>query len=153
MAPDTLDHALPKLKDPALLRMQCYVDGGWHDAADGATHPVVNPASGRAIGTMPMCGAVETRRAIEAASAAWPAWRALVAKDRCAIVRRWYDLMLAHADDLALILTTEQGKPLAESAGEVAIARRVRRVVRRGRQARLRRRDPDASATTGASSS
>ena len=121
MAPDTLERSVPALNDPALLRMQCYVDGGWRDADDGATAPVVNPANGRRIGTMPMCGAAETRRAIDAAAAAFPAWRALVAKDRCAIVRKWYELMLAHADDLALILTTEQGKPLAEAAGEIAI--------------------------------
>ena len=121
MAPDTLEPSVPALNDPALLRMQCYVDGGWRDADDGATAPVVNPANGRRIGTMPMCGAAETRRAIAAAATAFPAWRALVAKDRCAIVRKWYELMLAHADDLALILTTEQGKPLAEAAGEIAI--------------------------------
>ena len=121
MAPDTLERSVPPLNDPALLRMQYYVDGGWRDADDGATAPVVNPANGRRIGTMPMCGAAETRRAIAAAAAAFPAWRALVAKDRCAIVRKWYELMLAHADDLALILTTEQGKPLAEAAGEIAI--------------------------------
>ena len=121
MAPDTLERSVPALNDPALLRMQYYVDGGWRDADDGATAPVVNPANGRRIGTMPMCGAAETRRAIDAAAAAFPAWRAMVAKDRCAIVRKWYELMLAHADDLALILTTEQGKPLAEAAGEIAI--------------------------------
>ncbi len=121
MPPDTLERNVPSLADPALLRMQCYVDGGWHDADDGATAPVVDPATGRRIGTMPMCGAAEPRRAIAAAAAAFPAWRATLAKDRCAIVRRWYELMLAHAGDLALILTAEQGKPLAEAAGEVAI--------------------------------
>ena len=121
MAPDTLERDVPALEDPSLLRMQCYIDGGWRDADDGATAPVVNPANGRTIGTMPMCGAAETRRAIAAAAAAFPAWRAMVAKDRCAIVRKWYELMLAHAGDLALILTTEQGKPLAEAAGEIAI--------------------------------
>jgi succinate-semialdehyde dehydrogenase / glutarate-semialdehyde dehydrogenase len=121
MAPDTLKRSIPALNDPALLRMQCYIDGGWRDADDGATASVVNPATGQTIGTMPMCGAAETRRAIDAAAAAFPAWRALVAKDRCAIVRKWYELMLAHAGDLALILTTEQGKPLAEAAGEIAI--------------------------------
>ncbi len=121
MAPDTIERAAPTLKEPALLRMQCYIDGGWSDADDGATHAVVNPATGRTIGTVPVCGAAETRRAIEAADRAWPAWRDMLAKDRCAIVRRWYDLMIAHGDDLALILTTEQGKPLAEAAAEVAI--------------------------------
>ncbi len=121
MAPDTLERTRPALKDPALLRMQCYIDGGWSDADDRATHDVVNPATGRAIGTMPVCGAAETRRAIAAADRAWPAWRDMLAKDRSAIVRKWYELMLAHADDLALILTTEQGKPLAEAHAEIAI--------------------------------
>jgi len=121
MAPDTIESSAPTLKDPALLRMQCYIDGGWSDADDGATHPVVNPATGGTIGTVPVCGAAETRRAIEAADRAWPAWRDMLAKDRCTILRRWYELMVAHGDDLALILTTEQGKPLAEAAAEVAI--------------------------------
>ena len=77
--------------------------------------PVVNPATGKPIGTVPLMGAAETRRAIEAASAAWPAWRAKTAKERGAILRKWHELQLAHRDDLALILTTEQGKPLAEA--------------------------------------
>ena len=102
MAPDTIERATLALKDPALLRMQCYIDGKWTDADDGATRTVTNPATGSAIGTVPICGATETRRAIEAADRAWPAWRDMLAKDRCAIVRKWYDLMLAHASDLAL---------------------------------------------------
>jgi succinate-semialdehyde dehydrogenase/glutarate-semialdehyde dehydrogenase len=122
MAPDTLERSVPTLKDPALLRMQCYVDGAWCDAEGGATMAVVNPATGRAIGTAPVFGANETRRAIDAAARALPAWRGKVAKDRSAIVRKWYELMLAHQDDLALILTTEQGKPLAEARGEIGIA-------------------------------
>ena len=121
MAPDTLERATPTLKDPGLLRMQCYADGAWIDADSGATKAVANPANGRTIGTVPKCGATETARAIAAADRAWPAWRDMVAKDRCAIVRKWFDLMLAHSDDLALILTTEQGKPLAEANAEVAI--------------------------------
>ncbi|MCC7218762.1 MAG: NAD-dependent succinate-semialdehyde dehydrogenase [Burkholderiales bacterium] len=121
MAPDTIQRAAPALADPGLLRMQCYIDGGWHDADDGTTWDVVDPATGHATGTMPVCGAAETRRAIAAAAAAFPAWRAMLAKDRCAIVRRWYELMLEHAGDLALILTTEQGKPLAEANAEIAI--------------------------------
>ena len=143
MAPDTLERAAPALKDPTLLRQQCYVNGTWHDADDGTTHTVVNPATGRPIGTAPVFGAAETRRAIEAAERSWPAWRAKTAKERSAILRKWYELMVANVDDLALILTSEQGKPLAESKGEVTIARRLRRVVRRGGEARLRRRDPD----------
>jgi len=121
MPPDTIERAVPALKDPSLLRMQCYIDGKWAGADDGATRPVVNPATGATIGTVPICGAAETRRAIEAAGRAWPAWRDMLAKDRCAVVRKWYDLILQHADDLALILTTEQGKPLAEAKAEIAI--------------------------------
>ena len=121
MAPDTLERSTPSLKDSALLRMQCYVDGAWIDADSGATKAVVNPASGRTIGTVPKCGAAETARAIAAADRAWAAWRDMLAKDRCAIVRKWYELMLAHGDDLALILTTEQGKPLAEANAEIAM--------------------------------
>ena len=121
MAPDTLERSAPSVKDPGLLRMQCYVDGAWIDADNGATKVVANPATGRTIGAVPVCGAAETGRAIAAADRAWPAWRDMLAKDRCAIVRKWYELMLAHSDDLALILTTEQGKPLAEANAEVAI--------------------------------
>ena len=120
MAPDTLER-ISTLKDPALLRQQCYVDGTWVDADGGATHAVVNPATGRPIGTVPVFAAAETRRAIEAAERAWPTWREKTAKERAAIMRRWNDLVLANADDLALILTSEQGKPLAESKGEVTI--------------------------------
>jgi len=121
MPPDTIERATPKLADASLLRMQCYVDGGWIDADDRATRTVSNPATGVAIGTVPVCGGAETRRAIEAADRAFPAWRDMLAKERCAIVRKWYELMLAHANDLALILTTEQGKPLAEAKAEIAI--------------------------------
>jgi succinate-semialdehyde dehydrogenase/glutarate-semialdehyde dehydrogenase len=121
MAPDTIERDVPALKDPALLRMQCYIDGQWRDADGGATISVVNPATGRIIGTAPNCGAAETRQAIDAAANAWPAWRARTAKERGAILRKWNDLMLAHIDDLALILTTEQGKPLAEAKGEISI--------------------------------
>jgi len=120
MAPDAIER-ISALKDPALLRQQCYVDGQWRDADNGATRPVVNPATGQPIGTAPLFGAAETRRAIEAADRAWPAWRAKTAKERSAILRKWNDLILAHVDDLALILTSEQGNPLAESKGEVTI--------------------------------
>ena len=89
-------------------------------------------------------GAAETRRAIEAAHAAFPAWAARTAKERAAILRRWYDLMLANQDDLATLMTAEQGKPLAEARGEIAYARLLHRVVRRGGQAGLRRRHPRA---------
>ena len=122
MAPDTLERVAPTLKDPTLLRQQCYVNGQWVGADDGATKPVTNPANGSVIGSAPVFREAETRRAIDAANAAWTGWRAKPAKERSAILRKWYELMLANHDDLALILTTEQGKPLAESKGEVGIA-------------------------------
>ncbi|MGA8049854.1 MAG: NADP-dependent succinate-semialdehyde dehydrogenase [Burkholderiales bacterium] len=108
------------LKDPKLFREQCYIDGVWVAADSKKTFPVDNPATGETVGSVPDMGAAETRRAIEAAERAWPAWRAKTAKERAAILRRWYDLMMANQDDLALILTTEQGKPLAEAKGEIA---------------------------------
>jgi succinate-semialdehyde dehydrogenase/glutarate-semialdehyde dehydrogenase len=110
------------LKDPSLLRQQAYIDGQWCDAVEGNMITVHNPATGEQIGTVPRMGAQETRRAIEAASAAWPAWRKKSAKERGAILRQWNDLMLENADDLALIMTAEQGKPLAESKGEIGYA-------------------------------
>ena len=108
-----------QLKDPTLLRHQAYVNGAWMDADGGQTINVSNPATGEHIGTVPLMGAAETRRAIEAANAAWPAWRKKTAKERAAVLRRWHDLILENADDLALIMTTEQGKPLPEAKGEV----------------------------------
>ncbi|PKV46682.1 succinate semialdehyde dehydrogenase [Janthinobacterium sp. 61] len=108
-----------QLKDPTLLRHQAYVNGAWADADGGQTINVSNPATSEHIGTVPLMGAAETRRAIEAANAAWPAWRKKTAKERAAVLRRWHDLILENADDLALIMTTEQGKPLPEAKGEV----------------------------------
>ncbi|MEF2268756.1 NADP-dependent succinate-semialdehyde dehydrogenase [Janthinobacterium sp. LS2A] len=108
-----------QLKDPTLLCHQAYVNGAWVDADGGQTINVNNPATGEHIGTVPLMGAAETRRAIEAANAAWPAWRKKTAKERAAVLRRWHDLILENADDLALIMTTEQGKPLPEAKGEV----------------------------------
>jgi len=110
------------LKDPTLLRQQCFLDGEWCDANDASTFDVVNPATGEKVGTAPHMGAAETRRAIDAANAAWPAWRKKNAKERATILRKWNDLMLENADDLALIMTAEQGKPLPEAKGEVAYA-------------------------------
>ena len=109
--------ALP-LKDPKLFRTQCYIDGQWVDGS--RDFPVVNPATGTVLGTVPKLGAEETRRAVEAAERAWPAWRAKTGKERAAILRKWYDLMMANQEDLAQILTAEQGKPLAEARGEIA---------------------------------
>jgi succinate-semialdehyde dehydrogenase/glutarate-semialdehyde dehydrogenase len=110
------------LKDPSLLRHQCFINGEWCDADDASTIQVTNPATGESLGTVPHMGAAETRRAIDAANAAWPAWRKTLAKERSQILRKWNDLMLANADDLALIMTAEQGKPLAEARGEVGYA-------------------------------
>jgi succinate-semialdehyde dehydrogenase/glutarate-semialdehyde dehydrogenase len=120
-APDIV-HGLPPLKDPKLFRQQCYIDGGWCAADDGGTIAVTNPASGETLGTVPGVGAAETRRAIQAANAAWPAWRAKTARDRAVILRRWSELMIANQEDLALLMTAEQGKPLAESRGEIDYA-------------------------------
>jgi len=113
---------MPTLTDPGLLRQQAYLGGEWADADDASTITVTNPATGETIGTVPHMGAAETRRAIEAADKAWPAWRRKSAKERAAILRRWYELMMENADDLALLMTLEQGKPLTESKGEVAYA-------------------------------
>jgi succinate-semialdehyde dehydrogenase/glutarate-semialdehyde dehydrogenase len=110
------------LKDPDLLRMQGLVAGKWCDADSGKTLEVTNPATGEVIGTAPLMGADETRRAIEAAKAAMPAWAAKTAKERATILRKWHDLMLEATDDLAKIMTVEMGKPLAEAKGEVAYA-------------------------------
>src|SRR5436853_831901 len=111
--------ALP-LKDPKLFREQCYIDGQWVSADAKKTLAVIDPASGQTLGTVPDMGAAETRRAIQAAERAWPAWRARTAKERAVILRKWFDLMMASQDDLAQLLTAEQGKPLAEARGEIA---------------------------------
>ncbi len=111
--------AAPRLNDMSLFRQQAYVDGAWIDADSGETIDVTNPATGEVIGTVPKLGAAETRRAIEAAERAWPAWRALLAKERSAVLRRWFNLMIENQEDLAVLMTIEQGKPLAESRGEV----------------------------------
>src|SRR5258708_33739827 len=108
------------LKDPPLFRQQCYVDGKWADADSGKSIPVNTPATGEILGTVPNMGATETRRAIEAANAAFPAWRAKAAKERANILRKWFDLMMANQEDLAKILTAEQGKPLAEARTDIS---------------------------------
>jgi len=108
------------LKNRGLLREQAYIDGQWVSGAGGERFAVTNPADGSLVAHVPELGVEETKAAIEAANAAWPAWRSKTAKERAAILRRWYDLMMASKDDLAAIMTAEQGKPLAESAGEVA---------------------------------
>jgi succinate-semialdehyde dehydrogenase/glutarate-semialdehyde dehydrogenase len=103
-----------------LIREACYIGGAWVAADSGATIVVTNPATGATLGTVPDCGEAETRRAIEAANAAWPAWRARTAKERAAVLRHWYELIMANQEELARLLTMEQGKSLTESRGEIA---------------------------------
>ena len=110
------------MTDPALLRRQAYVDGNWANADSGEVQDIRNPANGRPVGTVPVMGAAETRRAIAAAERALGPWRALAAKDRAARLRRWFELMIAHRDDLAHLMVLEQGKPLAEARGEIVYA-------------------------------
>lgn len=111
-----------QLNDPDLLRHQAYIDGQWCDASNGDVSEIFNPANGESLGTVPNIGGAQTRQAIEAAQAAQPAWRALTAKERAARLRKWYELMLANQEDLARIMTAEQGKPLTEARGEVLYA-------------------------------
>lgn len=109
-----------KLTDPSLLRTQLYINGKWEDADNGATMAVLNPATREEVISIPNAGAAETRRAIEAADKAFTTWRQLVAKERSSILKRWFSLIMANQEDLAQLMTAEQGKPLAESRGEVA---------------------------------
>jgi succinate-semialdehyde dehydrogenase/glutarate-semialdehyde dehydrogenase len=110
------------LNDPGLLKTQARIGGKWIEAEGGLRCPVINPATLETIGTVPEMGVAETRAAIDAASAAFPSWAARTARDRGSILRRWFDLMMENQEDLARILTTEQGKPLAEARGEIAYA-------------------------------
>lgn len=107
-----------KLNDPTLLRSQAFVNGEWIDADSGKTFEVLNPANGDVVGTVADVGGNETRRAIEAANAAFPAWRALTAKQRSDILRRWYDFLMENQEDLAQLMTHEMGKPINEARGE-----------------------------------
>ena len=111
-----------RLEDPALLRQQCYVNGAWVEAPGRGSIPVHNPATGAQLGTVPAFDAAATERAVAAAHAAFPAWAAKTAKERAAVLKRWNELILANAADLAKLMTAEQGKPLAESKGEIAYA-------------------------------
>jgi succinate-semialdehyde dehydrogenase/glutarate-semialdehyde dehydrogenase len=111
-----------RLSDAALLKSQAYIGGHWVEADGGARLPVTNPASGDALADVPLMGTAETRRAVQAAEAAGPGWRGLPARERAATLLRWHRLMLDHADDLALLMTLEQGKPLAEARSEVHYA-------------------------------
>ena len=111
-----------QLNEMTLFRQQALIDGQWRDAPNGDVIAVTNPANGEQLGSVPKMGADETRQAIEAANRALPAWRALTAKERANILRRWFDLMLENQDDLARLMTLEQGKPLAEAKGEISYA-------------------------------
>lgn len=108
------------LKHADLLRRQAYIDGAWVNADSGKSFKVTNPADGSLIAEVPDMGRAEAKRAIDAAHAAWPAWAGLTAKQRAALLRKWYELILQHQDDLGALMTLEQGKPLAEAKGEVA---------------------------------
>jgi succinate-semialdehyde dehydrogenase/glutarate-semialdehyde dehydrogenase len=110
------------LRDPTLLRQQAFVGGAWIDADDGRTLDVFDPATGARLGSVPQLGAAETRRAIELAEMAWKSWRSVTAQQRSSVLRRWHQLVLDNADDLSLLMTAEQGKPLAEARGEVIYA-------------------------------
>src|SRR3954470_20982580 len=111
-----------KLKDPALWKERCLVGGQWLAADSGLTTEIRNPANGARLGAVPDMGAAETRRAIEAAHAALPGWSGKTAGERARLMRKWFDLMMANQEDLAVIMTAEQGKPLAESRGEISYA-------------------------------
>ena len=111
-----------QLQEPGLFRERCFVNGEWISAKSGKTTEARNPASGELIGAVAALGKEETRMAVDAAALAYPIWRAMTARERARIMRRWYDLIMAHQEDLAVIITTEQGKPLAESRGEIASA-------------------------------
>jgi succinate-semialdehyde dehydrogenase/glutarate-semialdehyde dehydrogenase len=109
-----------QISDQSLLKTRAYINGEWVDADSGATVPVTNPANGEVIAEVAKCSTAETRRAIEAAEAAFPEWRKRTAKERAACLRKWFNLMMEAQEDLALIMTLEQGKPLAEARGEIA---------------------------------
>ena len=111
-----------KLQDPKLFRQASYIHGAWVDSTAHGLIEVDNPATGEIVGTVPRLGKTETRSAIDAAARAFPAWRRKTAKERAAVMRRWFELMMANQEDLARLMTTEQGKPLGESRGEVAYA-------------------------------
>lgn len=111
-----------KIKDPALLRMQAYIGGNWVDAQSGARTPVCNPASGERLGTVPNLRGAQARTTVEAAHEAFPAWAARPAHERSRILRRWHELMIEHQEDLATLMSAEQGKPLTQARAEVRYA-------------------------------
>ena len=109
-----------QLRDSALLKTQCYIDGQWLNADNGAVISVINPATGNNLANVPCMGTAETERAVAAAHAALKPWQAKSAKERSNLLRRWFELIMQHQEDLGIILTSEQGKPLAEAKGEIA---------------------------------
>ncbi|HLN23981.1 MAG TPA: NAD-dependent succinate-semialdehyde dehydrogenase [Patescibacteria group bacterium] len=115
----TFERPVLSLKDPTLLQSRAYIDGAWVEAASGRSFAVTNPADGSLLGAVPDLSRAEAKSAIEAANAAWPSWRDKTAKERGAVMRKWFELILANQEDLAVLMTAEQGKPLAEARGEV----------------------------------
>ena len=111
-----------QLNDSELFKQQAFINGQWIDADDGSTLEVTNPASGEVLGTIPNMGALETQRAIISADESWVDWRSKTGKERSSILRRWYELIIANKDDLAMIMTLEQGKSLVEASGEIVYA-------------------------------
>ena len=123
-APPTIQRnvTMQNITESSLFRQQAFVNGAWVDADGGASFAVNDPATGETLGRVPDMGAAETQRAIAAADAAWGSWRKRPAKERAALLRRWFELIVAHADELALLMTREQGKPLTEARGEIMYA-------------------------------
>ncbi len=115
----TLDQLL---QDPSLFHGQAYINGEWLDSASGEVIEVINPANAAKLGTVPSLGTGEIKQAIDVANAAYPGWRATIAKERARILRKWYELIKENQEDLAIIMTSEQGKSLAESRGKIAYA-------------------------------
>ena len=113
---------MKSIQDQTLIRSQCLIDGRWVEAADGTIIAVTDPADGRVIGRVPRLDAQGVQQAIDAAAAAWPAWRRRSAKDRAVVLRRWFEAIMGHQEDLARLMTAEQGKPLAEARAEIAYA-------------------------------
>ena len=114
-----------KLNDPSLLRDACYIDGVWVQADTGRTFAVHNPATAALLAQVPDCASAEAQRAVDAAQRAFVTWRDTTAAERSRVLRRWFELMLAHQEDLAQLMTAEQGKPLAEARGEVTGAAEI----------------------------
>lgn len=111
-----------KLKDPTLLKSQVLIDGQWRNANNGSTKEVRNPANGELIGLIPNVGEAETQEAIDSSKKAFATWKLRTAEDRANLLKRWFELMVEHQEDLAILMTTEQGKPIAESRGEITYA-------------------------------